>query len=374
MKAYNKIGLLVIILVMILVSLSACQPPYPKTILADIAANETAFLIPLVGDTTNQVKLQSVDFLKSKQVPVKRVEIPVTPHQLRNATIFDPYPTEYIPAAILIKVDRTPVTREWTVKKDTGTTSTNQAFGVETKESIGFYVGATCSALVTEEDAATFLYFFASKPLAQVMDENVRGFVQTQFFSKIGDMMLDTARNSKSVIMTQTFDAMKDQFKPMGITFTSFGGSEGYIYDSDAVQKSIDDTFVTQQGVLNSYQQATKQAVDNTIMLGKADAYATATVVAGNAGAQVLKAQGEELAKYPSITNYTLAQKSTGQVPTFLIVGGDGATNTLPFGFFLQPDGSFSNAAPTPVPSTTVPPTPVPSPTLAPSPTATQKP
>ena len=371
MKTFNKIGFLVIILVMIVGALSACQPPYPKTILAEIKANETAFLIPLVGDATSQVKLQSVEFLKTKQVPVKRVEIPVVEHQLRRATIFDPYPIEFVPAAILITVDRTPVTREWTMKKDTGTSTSNQAFGVETKESIGFYVGATCSALVTEDDAATFLYWFASKPLSAVMDENVRGFVQTEFFRQIGDMNLDLARSSKSAIMTATFSAMKEKFAPMGITFTSFGGSEGYIYDSDAVQKSIDDTFVTQQGVLNSYQQATKQAVDNTIMLGKADAYATATVVAGAAQAEVLKAQGEELAKYPSITNYTLAQKSTGQVPTFLIVGGDGATNTLPFGFFMQPDGSLSLSTVTPVSVPTATPAPTSTHTPSPSPTAT---
>lgn len=365
MNTYNKVGILTIILVMILVVLAGCAP-YGASVLVEVGPNETAFLIPLTGDTTNQVQLQSVQFLKSHQVAVKRVEIPVVSHQTgRNST----YDIEFKPAAILIKVDRSPVTREWTSKKDTGTSSTNQAFGVETVESIGLYVGATCSALITEEDAATFLYFFAGKPLAEIMDTNVRGFVQAQFFERIGKLYLTDARATKSTIFSTTFEAMTSQFKPMGITITSFGGSEGFVYDSDQVQKSIDDTFVSQQNVLNSYQQATRQAVDNEIMIGKANAFATATVVAGNAQAQVLKAQGEELAKYPSITNYTLAQKSTGQVPTFLIIGGDGATSTLPFGFFMNPPDAIPSPTLTPLPSPTPVPTQAPSLTPEASPT-----
>lgn len=356
-----------VMLFVLIVSLLAGCAPYGATKVETVGPNETAFLIPLIGDTGQQAQFQSVDFLRSKQVAVKQVEIPVHKHQTgRNAT----YDIEFLPSAVLIKVDRTTITREWTSKKDTGTSASNQAFALETKESIGFQLGATCSALIKEEDAATFLYFFAGVPLAKIMDENVRGYIQQELFDKFGQLTLEESRTQKTRVIKAVFEDVVAKFSPMGITVTSFGGDEGLIYDSDAVQNSIDQVFQSQQMVLNNQQIATAQAVENQKLVAMAEAMATATVVAGDASAAVLKANGEQLAAYPDLVAYEIAKRSQGNVPSTVVLGSGGGNNTLPFAFLLNQNTS---GQPTPRPTPTITPTPtvMPSPTAQPSPTPT---
>lgn len=355
------------VLFVLVISLLAGCAPYGATKVETVGPNETAFLIPLIGDTGQQAKFQSVEFLQSKQVVAKQVEIPVHKHQIGRNPALD---IEYLPSAILIKVDRTTITREWTSKKDTGTSSSNQAFALETKESIGFQLGATCSALIKEEDAATFLYYFAGVPLARIMDENIRGYIQQELFDKFGQLTLEQSRSDKTRVIKEVFNDSVAKFAPMGITITSFGGDEGLIYDSDAVQNSIDQVFQSQQMVLNNQQIATAQAVENQRLVAMAEAMATATVVAGDASAAVLKANGEQLAEYPDLVAYEIAKRSQGNVPNTVVLSG-GNTNSLPFAFLLNQgvDGSQPTAKATHTPTPTV----TPSPTIAPTviPTAT---
>ncbi|MFA6235605.1 MAG: hypothetical protein WC824_15660, partial [Bacteroidota bacterium] len=104
----NLCGLLV------LVFLAGCQP-YMTPKYYEVKPNETCFMVKLEGDTkTGQAKLESSEFLEAGRIQAKRVEIP----QRWNQTGRGYSAGEWIPTSLVICVDRTPVTREWTQGRD----------------------------------------------------------------------------------------------------------------------------------------------------------------------------------------------------------------------------------------------------------------
>jgi hypothetical protein len=369
MKPGKLEKVLVWVLILSGFTISGCKP-YGATRIVEIKPNETAFVVPLVGDSTTQAQFQSVEFLADRQVAAKQVEIPVREHRIGRM----PWNIEWIPTVAVIIVDRTPVTREWTSAQNTGTSASFQAFGVESSESIDFKVGSTCSALVEEQHAAEFLYYFSGKSLPEVMDENVRGFVQAELFKEFGSRTLAEARADKRAIFDSVFTNTKAHFEPLGITITSLGGSEGLIYTDEKVQKVINDNFTAQQQQVQAAAHATTQAIENGKLLDQANAQATATVVAGQAAAEVLRASGEQLSRFPALTDYELASRSRGLVPNTLVVSGEG--EDIPFGFLLTSSTSQGSVEPDPLLAELMPtaePTmiPMPTETAVPVPTAT---
>jgi len=82
-----------------------------------IGPNETAFVIPLEGDSTAQGRVQSIDALEKAKVMAKRIYLPVRKRDLGRG----PANYEWVPTLKVVKVDRSPVTREWTAEVSTGT-------------------------------------------------------------------------------------------------------------------------------------------------------------------------------------------------------------------------------------------------------------
>ena len=133
-----------------LVALLLFIRPYDVPEFVEVDSSESAFLIPLEGDTTNQAAFQSVEFLKEKKVAARRVQVT---HRW-SQTGFMPRSGHWIPTVRLIKVDRRPVTREWTKSHNTGTKSRDEAISAESRDSIGFSIGVGCTANIPEELAA----------------------------------------------------------------------------------------------------------------------------------------------------------------------------------------------------------------------------
>lgn len=326
------------------VLLGACGS---KTDIKTIEANQTAFLVSITGDPSSQSKFASVDFLKDKQVAAKQIEIPYDWKQTGTSMGFIPT-GDWYPSVKLYVVDRSLVTREWTDSDATGSTPSNQAFAVESKESIGFQIGATCTALIKEEDAATYLYWFGEKPLGEIMDENVRGVIQKELFSSFGSLDLEGAQAQKNSIFTALEAKLITEFKEQGVTIVSCGGQGGLAYDEQTIQDSINKSYVNQQAIIQQEAQATQQGYINQQMVSAANAAATATVIAGGAQAEVMRENGEMIDKYPGLTGWTLANKSVGSVPQVLVLGS-GQSGQLPFSMLLPAPGA--TPAPTAAPS-----------------------
>ncbi len=234
----KKIVLMCLILIVIL-SATSCRRPYKKEVFAEIAPNETAFLISLEGDSMeNQAKLDSVDFLNERKVAAKRVTIAQRFLQTGRKSTSG----HWIPSQQVLIVDRAPVSREWTA--DTrGTNEKNEGFTVESSDSIEFTIGGTCTAQVLEENTAKFLYYYAGQPLSTIMDTNIRNSILTGLSEKFASDPLTTGRTKKATFFREVISSVTEMYASKGITITDGGISGGMTYTNQSIQTAIDKEF-----------------------------------------------------------------------------------------------------------------------------------
>jgi hypothetical protein len=224
-------------------TLTACGRPVEESTYAEIKPDETAFLIPLDGASKDgQAKLDSVDYLEKNKVQAKRITLPTKAvDSCPGAMLARCWTLQ--PTMRLIAISRTPVSREWTSTKETGTTASNDSFHVESVESIDFKIGAQMTAHVEEADTAKFLYYYSGKTLAQVMDTNIRSLVGSSLSEAFGVLTLDNARAQKVAIFQSVGGKAKEAFAKRGITIDNFGFTEGMTYSDTSIQNAINKRF-----------------------------------------------------------------------------------------------------------------------------------
>lgn len=220
-----------------------CMRPYDKPEFSTIDTAETGFLIPLEGDGKNQAKFASEEYLTQLKVAAKRVQIP---HRWQQMGRFDS-DGQWIPTVRLIKVERSPVTREWTADPSSGTAAKNQAIWIESSDSVAFSMGFTCTAHIPEEQAARFLYWYPTGSLAHVLDSEVRARVQQVAAEVAAKYPLDQLRGRKQEIMDTVRTDVIAFFKERGVTITTIGMFGGMTYENPEIQRAIDKTFIAQQ-------------------------------------------------------------------------------------------------------------------------------
>ena len=178
-KWFAKAATLVV-LALLPALLSGCMKAYDKPEYVEIDTSETGFLIPLEGDGTQQAKFQSEDYLKQRKVAAKRVQILHRWSQEGRISNNG----RWIPTVRLVKVNRSPITREWMSTENAAgvgsrrPSQTDKAIWIESGDSVGFSMGFNCTAFISEEDAAKFLYWYPSGSLTEVMDREIRGRIQ----------------------------------------------------------------------------------------------------------------------------------------------------------------------------------------------------
>lgn len=265
----------------------------------EIESHETAFLVPLEGDSKGgQAKLLSREFLESAKVAQKRISLPLR----KKSTGRLPSSFEYVPTARVIKVSRTPVTREWTDDPDSGTSNTRQKLNVESLNSVGFAVGATIEVMIEEADTATFLYFYPGKSLAEVVDTNIRGFGQKFLSEFFGALTLEECKTKKGEAFKTCGEAMTREFKARGITITYFGSSEGLTYEDPEIQASINRQIIAEQKIVTEQKEKLAQDESNKKMIAKAKAEAEALAMAA-----------EEERKAQAIRNQTNIERAEAE-------------------------------------------------------------
>ena len=243
-SAARKFALLSCVAGVVSVStLSGCLREYDKPEYVEVGTAETAFVVPLEGDTTNQAKFQSEKYLEARKVAAKRIQIQHRWSQEGRLHTSG----RYIAAVKVIKVDRSPVTREWTADGGTGTARANQAIWVESADSVGFSTGFTCTAMIDEADAARFLYWYPSGSLDKVMDTEVRARIQQNAAEVAAKYSLDLLRARKQEMIDLVRSDSIPFFKQRGITITTISMFGGMTYENPEIQKAIDKTFIAQQ-------------------------------------------------------------------------------------------------------------------------------
>ena len=296
MKAIKKL-ILCVLLLLTVAALAGCTKKQVYT----IEANQTAFLIPLKGDVKNQASFESEELLSEAKVAAKQVYITYTRERL------GPMHHEYVADNLLIIVDRTPVTREWSETVESGTSTNNQAIYAESKESIGFNVGMNCSAQIySEEDAVKFLYCYNNKTLSDIIDSEIRARVESDFVETCAKYTMNEILAKKAEIMDYVRDDVTSYFAERGITITVLGMKDGIEYDDPSVQTAINASFVAERN-------AEAQRVNNETAIAKAQAEGEAEIISADATAKANRLLAESITD--KLVELKKIERWNGQLP-----------------------------------------------------------
>lgn len=270
-----------ITLLVVMCGLTGCIKPYDRPEFVTIEASQTAFLVPLTGDTTNQASFASEEMLEQAKVATKEIQIPHRWVQTGRKN----WKGEWRASAKLIIVERKPVTREW-ISTTSANESNNKAIFGESLDGIGVYVGMNCSAQIDEANATKFLYRYNNTSLETVIDNDIRAMVEDEFNKSVAKYNIADLQANKANIMMEVVANVKQHFEEYGITITVLGMKEGISYENPAIQAAIDEKF-------SSEQLLTTQQNLNEVELAKAQAEAEAAKIKAQAEAEILKIAAE---------------------------------------------------------------------------------
>lgn len=177
----------------------------------------------------------------------------------------------YVPAGRLIKVDRTPFSREWVDASDRGTSKTKQGFPCQSLEGLNITVGVSIGTSVSEANAAKFLYRFGVKAprgemngqiendgriiftsvyygrsLWEVMDDVGRKYIQTVVCTEINGRTFDKASEEANAIMDEVKKKATAYFATVGVTLDFIGWADSFEFDKD-VQHAVNRRYIAQQ-------------------------------------------------------------------------------------------------------------------------------
>ncbi len=319
---------LITLLVAFSLSLTGCVKPVEPKVLITANNNETMFVIPLQGDSKNsQAKLDSADYYNKQKVAVKEFQVP---HRWLITGRFE-YEGKWVPTVSVIKVDRSPATVELAVddKKSSDKKKDSDAIWIESSDSVGFTTGFSVSALIDEQDTATFLYRYPAGNLKNVISTEIRARIQEVAAGFAARFPLDTLRGKKNEMLAEIKRDIVVFYKERGITITTLGMFGGMTYENPDIQKAIDKVFISQQEKetakaaldavkdINARSEAeAKQRKDNEITLATGKAEAIRLEAEAVAKGNLLKAQADAT----GIKAVADATKDAASNPLFLEV------------------------------------------------------
>lgn len=297
----KKVFLTALMLIMMCLCLTSCRKPYDTPEFVTIEPSQTAFLVPLVGDSSNQASFESEEMLMEAKVATKEIQIPHRWVQTGRMK----WVGEWRASAKLIVVERKPVSRSWE-SGDTTATSANRAIFGETSDGIGIYVGMNCTAMIEESDVVKFLYRYNNTPLTTIIDTDIKKLVEDQFNMETSKYTSTELLSHKSEIMEAVKANVTSYFKEYGVTITVLGLKEGISYENPSIQTAIDEKFASEQKLVI-------QQNENEANIAKAEAEAEAILIAANAQAEANRLLSQSLTE--EILSQMYYEKWNGVLP-----------------------------------------------------------
>lgn len=333
----------VALLNLLVLSTVGCMKPFEPVQLETIAANEEGFLIPYVGDAKKQASTNNEEFLRENLVSTKQIRIPQQWIQTGYQWIF--YNGNWQEAAKLIKVDKSPVTREWTADATSGTGNKNEAIWVMTSDQVEFSTGWTITArIASRDDAVKFLHNYPSGSLQSVLDTEVRSKLQADFGLEVTDLPMEELRRSATPHIKTVTDSLTKFFSARGITITNLGISGGFVYKNPAIQEKMVEVFTSEQEKSIKMAKFQAQEQENKRVFSEAEGKAKAILATKKAEAdgiklvadakayEITKAK-EDLATYLGLKRLELetkkVEKWSGEFPHYFLGGGGGMPDML---------------------------------------------
>jgi len=232
-----------LVIFFILITFSSGCRPYQTPVFKEIQPYETAFVIPLEGATGKQDVFGSLDLLLERKVAAKRIEIPTRWVQTGRGW----WVGEWKQTLMVVTVNRTPISKQFTAEAKTGTSTRNQSLYAESKDSIGVSSGFAITAVVNEEDSHLYLNKFKGNSLSQVMDNQIFNSVQAIYTEVCSKYNLRDLREKKQDITDRMQEIIVPMYKEWGITINpDMGLIGGFLYEDKEIQQAINRVFVNQ--------------------------------------------------------------------------------------------------------------------------------
>ncbi len=312
--------------------LSGCVRPFEPVTLEVIKPNETAFLLPLLGDPRQQAAINSEEYLRSNLVQMQQVRIPQqwVPKGYEWAGANGAWRN----AAVLIRVDRAPVTRVWTADAKTGTSTKDEAIWVMTSDQVEFSTGWTCTAYIpNHEQAVKFLYYYPNGTLAEAMDREVRAKLQSTFGLAVTDRPMDELRKQATPVIQQVVEEVTEFFGERGIVITNLGIEGGFIYRDPSIMKTMVEVFNAEQQRSKEQALLAAQEISNKRLLSERQAEADGIKLVADAKQYEAEQAKENLELYVKLKQLEIdkerAAKWDGKYPVYFFGGGQGTAPDL---------------------------------------------
>jgi len=216
----------------------------------------------------------------------KRVIIPTETRDLGRG----PANHDYQPVVRPVMTTRRPVERNWTKWKYKGTSTKNEAFHFESRDSINFSVGGVIISRIKSTDTERFRYSYSGRPLSTIVDENVKSFLQSYMAGCFGklDLKSDDLETEPGDCLNQVVAIFDDAFKEAqiefgegdgtlerpgyGITIDYFSNIGGIHPDNPKTQERLDKNFIQMMNVQVQREKNREQDIRNEMLVMTAEA------------------------------------------------------------------------------------------------------
>lgn len=330
-------------LTLMLVTFTGCWRPFEPVNLEIIQPNEEAFLLPFTESVDKQQSTHTEEYLRKNLVHTQQVKIPQQWVPSGYEVVFPK--GQWRDAAILVRVDKSPVTREWTADSNSGTSTKNEAIWVMTSDQVEFSTGWTCTArIATRDDAVKFLHNYPNGALTQVMDQEIRAKLQSAFGIEVTDLPMEELRLKATPHIQSVVSGVTSFFAERGITITNLGISGGFVYKDPSIIKMMVEVFNAEQKKAIAMAETSAQIEKNKTIQLEADSRAKALLTERQAEAEgirmVADAKGYEIEKAAEDSEIYLHlkrleldkakwEKWDGRFPAYFLGGTNRSLDTL---------------------------------------------
>lgn len=320
------------VLLFCVLGLTGCVRPFEPVKLEVVGSNEEAFLLPFLGDSKKQTSSNNEEYLKSNLVYGKQIKIPQQ---------WVPKGYEWLgpngvwqDAAVLIKVDKSPVTREWTADPTSGTSNKNEAVWVMTSDGVEWSTGWTITArIASRDDAVKFLHNYPNGALKQVCDTEVRSKLQSTFGLEITDQPMSKLRTSATPHILSTVKTVTAFFKERGIEITNLGITGGFVYKDPTIMATLVKVLNAEQQKAISAAELAAQTDINKKSLSLKETEAEGIKLVADAKYYELEKSKENLADYLQLKQLELQKELiarwSGNYPQYYMMTEGGSSTPM---------------------------------------------
>ncbi len=207
-------------------------------------------------------------------------------------------------------------------KMESKNNNKEEALSVASLDSINFHLGVNLTASILAEDAPTYLYWHGQKALSEVVDSNIRGYLQGIMSDEFGKLKLEEAKSHKAEIFEKANKKTIQKFKEVGINISYVGAAQGLMFDDPLIQAKINETQTAEMGIEVARKKNLEQIELNKAVVSKAVADRQAAEEFAKAAEAQKAKTALDIEMVRARATLVAAEKWNGAVPASILPEG----------------------------------------------------